>query len=244
MSPSYSKAERIEIVINNLRGTATGTLEAECDQGELDADDVQVTAAVDAQIFNCTECGWWCEIEEEMSEAVGHDEWICAGCARDNHGMEDCPMIQHRPQFDRKKVIDVYEKKDGVPIKYICTSAVSHESVAGDIFYRATPHPEFGNRYFMLRHDPMTGMLMISSADKIESADFHMILGTKGWEYSQHQHDFYRVEGANLCIDGGRSYVRLVGDGIHESKARLFHIKDGEFTWDRNNTSNSSSWAS
>ena len=36
-----------------------------------------------------------------------------------------------------------------VPISYVCTSAVTeHAANAYDIFYRETPHPEFGNFYF------------------------------------------------------------------------------------------------
>ncbi len=58
--------------------------------------------------------------------------------------------IKHNPIFDTDTVIASYEKKDGVPITYVCTSALNHGTLATDVFYRETPHPEFGNRYFAL----------------------------------------------------------------------------------------------
>jgi len=70
----------IETVIDNLRGTATGSLESECEAVGLSSDDEEVTAAVDQQIFNCTQCGWWCEIDEKASDDHGLDEWTCRQC--------------------------------------------------------------------------------------------------------------------------------------------------------------------
>ena len=57
-------------------------------------------------------------------------------------------MIKHEPHFDTEKIIEHYTKKDGVPVTYVCTSALGNEAQAMDIFFRETPHPEFGNRYF------------------------------------------------------------------------------------------------
>ena len=57
-------------------------------------------------------------------------------------------MIKHEPLFDTQKVCEHYTEKDGVPITYVCTSALGNEAWAMDIFYRETPHPEFGNHYF------------------------------------------------------------------------------------------------
>jgi hypothetical protein len=58
--------------------------------------------------------------------------------------------IQHNPIFDTAKVEKLYTEKDGVEVKYVCTSALGSQEFATDIFYRATPHPQFGNRYFAL----------------------------------------------------------------------------------------------
>lgn len=143
-------------------------------------------------------------------------------------------MIKHHPILDVDKVCAFYSEKDGVPITYVCTSALgSEDAYARDIFFRETPHPEFGNRYFALFFNPGTRLtkdpgLLICQADIIEERRFQMIEGTDGWEYSQHRHDFREVPGTGLCIDGGRSYVRLVGNNMgHEP--REFRVKDGKF---------------
>lgn len=140
-------------------------------------------------------------------------------------------MINHRPYLDIKKVEDHYSKKDGVPVKYVCTSALGGEGYAGDIFYRDTPHPEFGNRYFRLfcnySHGDVRPTIKIHNADAIEDVEFSMVKGTKGWEYSQHRHDFHKVTGVSVCLDGGRAYCKLSGD--INVDVFTFVIRDGEF---------------
>ena len=130
--------------------------------------------------------------------------------------------IQHHPQFDTQKIIDHYAKKDGVPVKYVCTSALGFQEFALDIFYRDTPHPEFGNRYFGVYRHPFSGSLMITNADKIEDQGFGMIKDSEGkFHYSAHRHDYKVIEGK--MIDGGRAYVKT------NSHVTYFKIKDGEF---------------
>ena len=131
--------------------------------------------------------------------------------------------INHSPLFDTAKIEAHYSEKDGVPVKYVCTSATNeHAANAADIFYRAEPHPEFGNRYFGLYHDHMRGHMMITNADQIESLDFGMIEDDGKYYYSQHRHD-YKVVGEKM-IDGGRAYIR---SGAHA--VQVLKIKDGEF---------------
>jgi hypothetical protein len=131
--------------------------------------------------------------------------------------------IQHSPLFNTARVEKLYSEKDGVPVKYVCTSATSeHAAHAADIFYRETPHPEFGNKYFGLYHDHMRGHMMITNADQIESLDFGMIEDDGKYYYSQHRHD-YKVVGEKM-IDGGRAYIR---SGAHA--VQVLKIKDGEF---------------
>jgi len=101
--------------------------------------------------------------------------------------------IQHDPIFDTKFVEDVYSKKDGVPVKYVCTSAPNKSaSYAVDIFYRESPHPEFGNRYFGLYTNSYADdiQVMITNADMIEELDFEMIEVDGKYHYSQHRHDY------------------------------------------------------
>ena len=138
--------------------------------------------------------------------------------------------INHSPILDTKRVCELYSEKDGVPVTYVCTSAIGDEAQAMDIFYRETPHPEFGNRYFGLYRNQSfssDGMIMITNADKIEEAEFGMVEGPNGWEYSQHRHDYRNVEGSGCAIDGGRAYFKRVGD----LSAPVKHMKivDGKF---------------
>ena len=128
--------------------------------------------------------------------------------------------INHSPTFNTDKVCALYSEKDNVPVKYVCTSAIDHGTHAIDIFYRDTPHPEFGNRYFGLYYDT-AHVLMITNADAIESLEFGMIQRGDGvWHYSRHRHDYVDVDGK--VIDGGRAYMR--GNGFE-----AFRIMDGEF---------------
>ena len=135
-------------------------------------------------------------------------------------------MIKHKPLFDTDKVCKLYSEKDGVDVKYVCTSAIQeHAAFAADVYYRDTPHPQFGNRYFALYRNPYSedAEILITNADKIESFNFVMIKDVDGdYHYSQHRHD-YKVVGTSM-IDGGRSYVRTGGGRTYQLK-----LKDGEF---------------
>ena len=118
-------------------------------------------------------------------------------------------MIKHDNIFKTDAMAEHYSKKDGVAVKYVCTSALGGEARAMDIFYRATPHPQFGNRYFGLyidQHD----RVMITNADAIEDAEFAMIQDANGdLHYSAHRHDYKTVD--DKMVDGGRAYVRSSG---------------------------------
>lgn len=136
--------------------------------------------------------------------------------------------INHRPIFDTQKVCKLYSEKDGVPVTYVCTTALGDETQGMDIFYRETPHPEFGNRYFGLYWTTTWGgaeQVMITNADRVEDLVFEMIEVDGQWHYSQHRHDFYTV--GNTSIDGGRAYIRLVGE-INVPRATL-KVVNGQF---------------
>lgn len=140
--------------------------------------------------------------------------------------------IQHNPIFDTERVCELYSSKDGVPVKYVCTSAPNeHASYAADIFYRETPHPEFGNRYFGLYYNMVDTRVtqhpqaMITNCDGIENLDFEMVDVDGTLHYSQHRHDFRSVD--DVSIDGGRAYIRLVGNISRPRKS--LKIKNGEF---------------
>ena len=132
--------------------------------------------------------------------------------------------IKHEPIFKTDAMAEHYAKKDGVEVKYVCTSALGGETMAMDIFYRDTPHPEFGNRYFGLFIDQQD-RVMITNADRIDGAEFAMIEDSEGnLHYSAHRHDYKEVDGK--MIDGGRAYIRSSGDVV------LYKIRDGEIVKD------------
>lgn len=129
--------------------------------------------------------------------------------------------IQHKPLFDTAKVEEVYTEKDGVEVKYVCTTDLNASDVPVDVFYRPTPHSQFGNRYFGLYYDHVRDHMMITNADIVESLEFGMIEDQGKYYYSQSHHDYKVVEGK--MIDGGRQYIRSSG-GVE-----VFKIRDGAF---------------
>lgn len=133
--------------------------------------------------------------------------------------------INHDPLLNTNFVEEYYSRVDGVPVTYVCTSALDVNAVyAADIFYRETPHPVYGNRYFGL-YQNSDKQVMITNADRIEDLAFSMIEGDAGWEYSQHRWDYRQV--GQTTIDGGRSYTKL-GGNIH-TPVKVMKVKDGVF---------------
>lgn len=127
--------------------------------------------------------------------------------------------IKHEPIFKTQQLEKLYSDKDGVPVKYVCTTEFQDISLA-DIFYRETPHPEFGNKYFALY---MRGKdLMITNADSVESLWFGLVENDdKCLEYSSHRHDFKKFNNGNM-IDGGRAYIKSSGC------VQTYVIRDGQ----------------
>ena len=117
--------------------------------------------------------------------------------------------INHEPLFDTAKVEKIYSEKDGVDVKYVCTTDLKASDVPVDVFYRPTPHPQFGNRYFGIYYDHVRDCTMITNADIVESLEFGMIEVDGKYYYSQSHHDYKVIEGK--MIDGGRAYIRSSG---------------------------------
>lgn len=132
-------------------------------------------------------------------------------------------MVKHYPYFDIDAVCDHYSQKDGVPVKYVLTTDLKASDTPVDIFYRSTPHPKFGNRYFGLYFDQYRNCSMICNADLVEEFTIAMVKNDDGdYEYSQSLHDYKRFKNGNM-IDGGRLYART-SRGVDIS----YSIKDGE----------------
>jgi hypothetical protein len=79
-SGAMDRQKAIETLIDRLRGTCNN-MTSEAEALGLDDMDSDVCAAIDAEIFECTVCGWWFEIAEEASEDFDLYEWTCRGCA-------------------------------------------------------------------------------------------------------------------------------------------------------------------
>lgn len=134
--------------------------------------------------------------------------------------------VKHFPIFGKENVIEYYSKKDGVPIRYVCTTELKPYGTIFDVFYRDTPHPEFGNRYFGIGYH--NGSLVITDADNVEQLSFCCIGDGNGfWTYSRGTHHFKNF--GDNAIDGGRSYTRIVGN--LDTKVKTFVVKDGECKW-------------
>ena len=130
--------------------------------------------------------------------------------------------FNHRPLYDIDAIAKHHTQKDGVSISYVCTTALNNGTIAMDIFYRETPHPEFGNRYFGIYQNPYDLQVYITNADNVEYLEFTCGQMEDGrMTYSRHRHDMVEVDGG--AIDGGRAYARVIGDvGVFTA-----YVKDG-----------------
>lgn len=126
--------------------------------------------------------------------------------------------IKHYPITNTNQVEQIYSEQDKVPVKYVCSTEFI-DGIIADIFYRETPHPVFGNRYFaiLFRDDKP----YIANADRVEGMSFGMVMNDQGaWEYSRSRHDYKSFKNGNM-IDGGRDYIKSSG------KVKVFFIRDG-----------------
>lgn len=136
--------------------------------------------------------------------------------------------IKHNPVFNTAAVEQLYSEKDGVEVKYVCTTDLRNSDVPADVFFRETPHPQFGNRYFgMLVHN---GTTYITDADIVETFEFGMVENDNGeLEYSESHHDYKSFDNGNM-IDGGRQYIRT------SKGADVYVVRDGQLL-EKNNGS-------
>lgn len=125
--------------------------------------------------------------------------------------------IKHYPITNTKKVEELYSEKDGVPVKHVCTTEFGDSIV--DIFYRDTPHPKFGNRYFAILF--RDNVPYIANADEVEKLTFGLVQNDDGdMEYSRSRHDYKQFKNGNM-IDGGRDYIRSSGEVL------IYVVRDG-----------------
>ncbi len=131
-------------------------------------------------------------------------------------------MIKHFPLTNTDKVCYIYSAKDGEPINYVCTTDFKKSDAPVDVFYRETPHPEFGNRYFGIALNYENGDYTIFNADEIEGFTFGLVEDDDGdLQYSQYRHDYKSFDNGNM-IDGGRDYIR------HGGSVTIYTIRNGQ----------------
>lgn len=125
--------------------------------------------------------------------------------------------IVHYPITNIKKVEELYSEKDGVAVRHVCTTEFGDSIV--DVFYRDTPHPKFGNRYFAILF--RDNVPYIANADDVEKLTFGLVQNDNGdMEYSRSRHDYKQFKNGNM-IDGGRDYIRSSG------KVLIYVVRDG-----------------
>jgi hypothetical protein len=131
--------------------------------------------------------------------------------------------IKHNSIFKTAEIERIYSERDGVPIKYVCTTDLKNSDVPADVFYRSTPHPEFGNKYMGVFIHPITGSSYITNADIVEEFEFGMVENDSGeLEYSESHHEYKSFNNGNM-IDGGRQYIRSSGP------TKNYVVKNGKF---------------
>ena len=131
--------------------------------------------------------------------------------------------IKHFPILDTEAVLEHY-KSEGA--KYVCTTELKPYGVPADVFYRPTPHPVYGNKYFGLYRDDFSNSVYICNADAVENLKFCVVNNGKDeWTYSQYTHDF--LSWGENYIDGGRAYTRVGGNPL--PKVISLRVVDGEF---------------
>ena len=125
--------------------------------------------------------------------------------------------IKHPSLFNTDSVADFYSKKDGVPVTYVCTTDLRNSDVPFDVFYRSTPHPEFGNNYFGLTQ--RNKQMLITDADLVEGFEFGMIKDEDGsFVYSSSHHDCIFVN--DKMIDGVEESISDLQDLMEFTKLK------------------------
>lgn len=120
-------------------------------------------------------------------------------------------MIKHNSYFVVDQVVQHFKKRDSVSIIYVCTTALGNGTDAYDVFYRSTPHPQFGNHYFGVRPALGEGSMFICDDDVVEGMQLACVEDINGaLHYSAHRHDCVKLDNGNM-IDGGRAYTRATG---------------------------------
>tara|TARA_B110000305_G_scaffold114180_1_gene128443 strand:- start:546 stop:989 length:444 start_codon:yes stop_codon:yes gene_type:complete len=114
--------------------------------------------------------------------------------------------IQHTTVTQIDKIIETYKRTEGTDIVYVCTTDLITTDFPNDIFYRDTPHPEFGNQYIgiAVEGDNIT----VCNADQIVNLHFGIVENDEGLlEYSRSKSEVKEFANGNT-ISGGRASIQ------------------------------------
>lgn len=127
------------------------------------------------------------------------------------------------PELDIKKLEGIKNAK------FVCELAIKGkfgwtESPA-QIYYQETPPVPGYSNYFALIYQ--MGQLYITTGESVVGIPIEGI-ETEAGEiiFSRFRHDFRKAQTADVSVDGGLDYLRVVGD-IHSKKNVVLTIKDG-----------------
>lgn len=85
----YIDGSIIHEIIEYLQGTCNSLSYAlewyDIEESELTSEQ---TSQIDGDIFNCSCCGWWCELSEEADTTMSGEQ-VCEGCFDTNDEYED-----------------------------------------------------------------------------------------------------------------------------------------------------------
>lgn len=75
------ETQEYQKIIDGLTGSSDSLHSYLARVGREELADVETfTAMLDDQIFECAECGWWCE-QGDAQAGLGAGEDVCGGCA-------------------------------------------------------------------------------------------------------------------------------------------------------------------
>lgn len=81
-SPGAGGVPWLEEVVQRLTGQCTVTPERALEEiGQLSDENLEL---VGTRIFECAECGWYAEVDEELHNETGED--LCSECTEEDDG--------------------------------------------------------------------------------------------------------------------------------------------------------------
>ena len=122
--------------------------------------------------------------------------------------------INTDPEFFSDKLISKIE--DNYKAKYVCETSVLAKNGGwtykpSSIFYTENAHPE-GSNYFAISLES-DGYLISDALPSIKEMEpIPAVYSGDEVIYSRFRHDFRTTKDGKVSIDGGRDYVRVVGE--------------------------------